>query len=139
MKPFQTIYRISYSDTDQMGYMHHSNYLKYYENSRWELLRNMGIPYSEIEDKGFILPVVDMAVKFIKPAFYDKEIFIETSISNLQGARIIFDYLSRNEKGDILNQARITVACVRKNTGRACIPPKMIRDVIDEYYCEKKA
>lgn len=128
----ETVFRVSYSDTDQMGFMHHSNYLKYYETARWELFRSIGIPYNEIEEEGVILPVINASVKFIKPAFYDQEIRIITMLKSNKGARIIFDNQAINETGDIINEAQITVAFVRKSTGKACFPPKRISDTFKE-------
>jgi len=131
MNSFETVYRVSYSDTDQMGFMHHSNYLKYYESARWELFRSIGIAYPEIENEGIILPVINASVKFIKPAFYDQEIMINTRIKSFKGARIVFEYQAINETGEILNEAQITVACVKKSTGKACFPPKNIKDALN--------
>ena len=68
----KTYFKVSYSDTDQMGFMHHSNYFRYYETARWELFRSLGIPYHEIEEEDVILPVINASAKFIKPAFYDQ-------------------------------------------------------------------
>ncbi len=130
MDIFQTTFKVSYSDTDQMGFMHHSNYLKYYETARWELFRSIGIPYPEIEKDGVILPVTNVILKFIKPAYYDNKIIINTSVKALSGAQIIFDYQVKNETGEILGEAEITVACTKKSTGKACIPPKKIRDTL---------
>ncbi|MFA5817857.1 MAG: thioesterase family protein [Bacteroidales bacterium] len=132
MNTFQTGYRVSYSDTDQMGFMHHSNYLKYYETARWELFRSIGIPYPEIEKDGIILPVIDASLKFIKPTYYDQKILINTKVKAQSGARIIFDYQAINEAGEIINEAHITVACVKKSTGKACIPSKKIKDALNE-------
>lgn len=75
-----TYFRVSYSDTDQMRFMHHSNYLRYYESARWELFRKLGIPYSELEKKDFILPVVSVSIKYLKPALYDQKIQITTTL-----------------------------------------------------------
>ena len=105
MDSFQTTYRISYSDTDQMGFMHHSNYLKYFETARWELFRSIGIPYPEIENDGIILPVIDASLKFIKPTYYDQKILINTKVIAQSGARICFDYQIINEAGEIMNEA----------------------------------
>jgi len=127
-------FRVSYSDTDQMGFMHHSNYFRYYETARWELFRSIGIPYNEIEKEDVILPVTDASVKFIKPALYDQEIKIITMIKSFKGARIIFDNQAVNEAGEIINEAQITVACVRKSTGKACSPPKRISDTLKELF-----
>jgi acyl-CoA thioester hydrolase len=128
----KTYFRVSYSDTDQMGFMHHSNYFRYYETARWELFRSLGIPYHEIEEEDVILPVINASAKFIKPAFYDQEIKINTRIKSHKGARITFDNQAINEAGEIINEAQITVACVRKSTGKACSPPKKISDTLKE-------
>jgi acyl-CoA thioester hydrolase len=132
MNSFETVHRVSYSDTDQMGFMHHSNYLKYYETARWELFRSIGVPYHEIEEEDVILPVINASVKFIKPAFYDQEITVSTMIKSFKGARITFNYQAKNETGEIINEAQITVACVRKSTGKACFPPKRISNTLKE-------
>jgi acyl-CoA thioester hydrolase len=115
-----------------MGFMHHSNYLKYYETARWELFRSIGIAYPEIENEGIILPVINASVKFIKPAFYDQEITINALIKSFKGARIVFEYQAMNETAEIINEAQITVACVKKSTGKACYPPKKISDALKD-------
>jgi acyl-CoA thioester hydrolase len=130
MNSFQTTYRVTYSDTDQMRFMHHSNYLKYFETARWELFRSIGIPYPEIEEDGIILPVINASVKFIKPAFYDQEIKIITMIKSFKGARIVFNSQALNETGEIINEAQITVACVKRSTGKACFPSKRISETL---------
>lgn len=129
----EILIRVAYSDTDQMGYMHHSNYLKYYENARWNLFRSIGMPYSELEEEGVILPVVEASLKFLKPAFYDQQVRIVTTLKSLKGARISFAYKATDEAGDILNEAFITVACVRKSSGKACLPPKRIIKILNDH------
>ena len=127
----KTYFRVSYSDTDQMGFMHHSNYFRYYETARWELFRSIGIPYPEIEEEDVILPVINASVKFLKPAFYDQKIRVDTMLKSLKGARIVLDYKAVNEDGEIINEAQITVACVSKKTGKACYPSKKMKDVLN--------
>ena len=134
MNSFQTTYRVSYSDTDQMGFMHHSNYFKCFETTRWELFRSIGIPYHEIEKEDIILPVINVTAKFIKPAVYDQEIRIITRLKSFKGARIMFEYQAMNEAGEIINEAQIAVACVRKSTGKACSPPKIIAITLRELF-----
>lgn len=129
---FQTHFRVSYSDTDQMGYMHHSYYLKYYETARWELFRDIGIPYAGLEKDGLILPVIDASLKYIRPAFYDQLLKITTILDAQKGARFIFRYRTENEAGEIINEARITVACVKKSTGKACMLPSKITGKLRE-------
>jgi acyl-CoA thioester hydrolase len=121
-----TYFRVAYSDTDQMGFMHHSNYLRHYESARWELFRKLGIPYSELEKDDLILPVVSASLKYLKPAFYDNKIKITTKLASFKGPRIVFEYQMIDENQEILNEARIIVGCVRKSTGKACFPPEKL-------------
>ena len=65
MKYFSKPFRVSYSDTDQMGFMHHSNYLKFFENARISWLRSLGISYKKMEDDGIIMPVVSSSLYHI--------------------------------------------------------------------------
>ena len=76
--------RVLYPDTDKMGYVHHSNYARYCEKARWELLRELGITYKEIEDSGIMLPVVGMSFKYLKPAVYDELLRIETELKEIK-------------------------------------------------------
>jgi len=128
----RTNFRVSYSDTDQMGFMHHSNYLKYYETARWELFRKLGIPYSGLEKEDIILPVVNVSLNFLKPALFDQRIEITTKLRSFKGARIVFDYQMINENQEILNEAQITVGCVKKSTGKACFPTVSMSNALNE-------
>ena len=62
--------RVNYYDTDQMGVVWHGNYLKYFEDAREEMLRSLGCPYQELERDGVIMPVVDVALRYLHPARY---------------------------------------------------------------------
>ena len=67
MKFFSQPFLIKYSDTDQMGIVHHSNYLKYFENARIAWLRDLGVSYKKIEEDGILMPVVSASLEFIIP------------------------------------------------------------------------
>ncbi len=133
-----TYFRVSYSDTDQMGFMHHSNYLRYYETARWELFRSLGLSYAGIEDEGIILPVTSASLKFIKPALYDQLIQVSVALGSLRGPLMVFNYQALNEKQEIINEAKITVAFVKKSTGKACHPTEKVLDVIKNLSADLK-
>ena len=118
--------RVKYSDTDQMGYMHHSNYVRYYENSRWELFRSLGISYKAIEKDNYLLPVTNMTFRFIKPVFYDELLTIETTLNEIKGARIFFSYKMYNTTGNLINEAEMVVAFIQKGNRQPCHPPNYI-------------
>lgn len=120
--------KVAYSDTDQMGYVHHNNYVKYYETARWELFERLGIPYKEVEEKGFMLPVTRMDLKFIKPAFYDEQLTIKTTLHKISGAKIFFRYKLFNEEGILVNKAEITLAFINSSTRQPSLAPEFIRE-----------
>lgn len=122
MQGFTSKIRVSYSDTDQMGFVHHSNYLKYYEAARWNLFRHWGIPYKEIEDAGVLLPVVGVRMQYMKPAFYDEELTIETKVISMKGAKLVLSYKAFNEAKELINAATVTLAFVNSRTRKPCKP-----------------
>ena len=126
MHPFTSTVRVNYSDTDQMGFVHHSNYLKYYEAARWNLFRHWGIPYKEIEEGGVLLPVVGVRMQYLKPAFYDEELTVETTIVGLKGAKLILSYKLFNEPGELINTATVTLAFVNSKTRKPCKPAAIV-------------
>lgn len=95
-----TTVRVTYRDTDQMGYVYYANHLVWFEIGRTEFVRRLGRPYREIEQAGIFLPVVSARVDYRAPARYDDLIEIRTKVSRLSHVGISFDYrLTRRESG----------------------------------------
>jgi acyl-CoA thioester hydrolase len=91
--PVTTQVRVRYAETDQMGIVYYANYLVWFEIGRVELLRSLGLAYSQLEiDHECILPVVEATCRYRSPARYDDEIFIETRPTLLRGSVIKFGY-----------------------------------------------
>jgi acyl-CoA thioester hydrolase len=91
--PVTTQVRVRYAETDQMGIVYYANYLVWFEIGRVELLRSLGLAYSQLEtDHQCILPVVEATCRYRSPARYDDEILIETRPSLLRGSVIKFAY-----------------------------------------------
>ena len=123
-------FRVLYPDTDQMGTMHHANYVKYYEAARWELFRNIGIPYQSIEEAGVMCPVIRMNFKFIKTTHYDELLTCKTSIKAIKGVRIWFTYKLYNEQNELINEAETELAFVGKTDWKPCPAPEFVLDAI---------
>jgi acyl-CoA thioester hydrolase len=91
--PVTTEVRVRYAETDQMGIVYYANYLVWFEIGRVELLRSLGLAYSQLEtDHQCILPVVEASCRYKSPARYDDRIVIETRPSMLRGSVIKFAY-----------------------------------------------
>jgi acyl-CoA thioester hydrolase len=85
--------RVRYAETDQMGIVYYANYLVWFELGRVELLRSLGLAYSQLEtEHECILPVVEATCRYRAPARYDDEILIETRPSMLRGSVLKFAY-----------------------------------------------
>lgn len=124
--------RVRYSDTDQMKYVYYGVYAKYLEVGRVELLRSIGTSYKQIEELGFGLPVVNLKIKYIKPAFYDDLLTIETTIKNNNNIKLIFKYKIYNEQDVLLNTAETTLVFVNLDTRKVCSPPNLIIDKLQK-------
>jgi acyl-CoA thioester hydrolase len=101
--PVTTQVRVRYAETDQMGIVYYANYLVWFEIGRVELLRSLGLAYSQLEtDHQCILPVVEATCRYRSPARYDDEILIETRPSMLRGSVIKFGYrlLRKGQEGE---------------------------------------
>ncbi|MEO5571205.1 MAG: thioesterase family protein [Bacteroidia bacterium] len=126
--------RVRYAETDRMGYAYYGNYATYFEVARVEALREMGMTYKEMEDEGIILPVLEYAIKFSKPAFYDDLLTIKTAINKMPGARIRFDYETFNEKNILLNMANTTLVFINKINNKPCAAPTYFTEHIKKYF-----
>ena len=91
--PVTTQVRVRYAETDQMGIVYYANYLVWFEIGRVELLRSLGLAYSQLEiDHQCILPVVEARCRYRSPARYDDQILIETRPALLRNSVIKFAY-----------------------------------------------
>lgn len=126
--------RVRYGETDRMGYAYYGNYAQYYEVGRVEALRKLGFSYREIEDKGILLPVVDFCIKYHKPAFYDDEITIVTSIIEMPGVRITFHYECFNAQKELLNTGHVTLVFINKEKNKPCAPPDWFINGIKKFF-----
>ncbi len=117
--------RVRYSETDAMGFLHHSNYLTYFEIGRTELFRNQGGSYRRMEELGLFFVVVKIEVRFRKPARYDDLLTLETEISRSTPARLEHSYrLLRN--GELLTEGHSVIACIDREGVVQRIPDDLI-------------
>ena len=94
--------RVRYKETDQMGIAHHANYIVWFEIGRTDLCRATGIPYNEIESRGFILVVTDIQCRYRIPYRYDDEVLIRTTVAELASRSVTFAYDLYDASGEVL-------------------------------------
>ncbi len=127
--------RVRYGETDQMGYAYYGVYAQYYEVGRVEAMRVLGFSYKDVEAKGILLPVVDFTINYKKPAYYDDEITIVTSIKELpRAARITFDYECYNQQKELLNTGQVTLVFIDKAKNKPCVAPDWFVNAAQKYF-----
>lgn len=104
--------RVRYAETDQMGVVYYGNYATYFEIGRVEALREMGASYRAMEEGGVMLPVLDLKVKYIRPAKYDDLLTIKVTVPEMPNTRITFLYEITNEEGTLLTVGETTLVFV---------------------------
>jgi len=92
MKINQIEIRVYYADTDHGNVVYYSNYLKWFEIGRTEILRQSGFDYNDFEKQGIIAPVVEVKCNYKEPAIYNDIIIIKTMIENIGNSSIKFNY-----------------------------------------------
>ena len=99
----RTVHRTLYADTDRSQVVYHSNYLRYFEFGRTSLMRDVAYPYREIEESGYVYPIIDLGITFYQSLYYDDLMYIHTRPVHLERVRLQFDYVITNaEKGNII-------------------------------------
>jgi acyl-CoA thioester hydrolase len=83
---------VRYAETDMMGIVYHANYLPWFEIGRTNLLKELGLPYRQLEADGYRLPVLEISAKYSRPALYDDALTIVTYLREKPLLRIRLDY-----------------------------------------------
>lgn len=128
MKPAvgETTLRVRYAETDQMGVVYHSNFIIWFEVGRVELLRQLGLEYSNMErEDDCHIAVVDVRVRYKAPARYDDQILVRTQLKNVRDSLLHFTYeVARATDGTLLAEGETTHLVVDRNMERKVLPEK---------------
>lgn len=124
--------RVRYAETDKMGYVYHGNYAQYFEVGRVEFLRHIGFSYKELEDSGVMMPLVEMNIKFKRPAQYDDLLTIKSSITDINEKRMFFKQQVYNDKGKMLTEGNIELAFIHSDTKRPIACPEELYSIFSK-------
>lgn len=116
--------RSRYAETDKMGYVYYGRYLEYFEVARTEMIRTVGMPYSELEEKGIMLPVVDAHIEYKAPIFYDELMHIEVHLFSVPTVKLETYYQIRTEREDEAHAVgKVTLCFMKEHNRRPCRAP----------------
>jgi acyl-CoA thioester hydrolase len=132
MKFFTTPYRVIYGDLDAMKIAYYGNYLRWFEIGRTELIRHLGLPYAEIEARGFLLPVSEAYCKYSKSARYDEILLIGTGLGFIRRASIRFEYRITDQENELIAKGYTVHACLDQD-GRLVRLPEAILTLLENW------
>jgi acyl-CoA thioester hydrolase len=131
----ETKIRVRYGETDQMNVVYHGNYADYFEVARAESIRQLGMTYKEIEASGVAMPVVELHIKFLRPAHYDDLLTVRTSLKEFpQSYRIEFHQEVHNESGKLLAAGRVVLYFMDTKKMVKSAMPKMLAEKLSAYF-----
>ncbi|MDX2286967.1 MAG: thioesterase family protein [Bacteroidia bacterium] len=130
MIAFETQVRVRYGETDRMGYVYYGKYAEYFEVGRAELVRHLGIPYKYVEDRGILMPVAELDIRYKRPAYYDDLLTIRTSVPELPRSSFPTAYEIRNEAGELIVTGFVRLAFIDKARMAPVRVPAFVLDAI---------
>jgi acyl-CoA thioester hydrolase len=125
---YATRTRVRYAETDKMGIVYYANYLLYFELVRTELLRSCGFSYADLEERGFMLPVLEVKNTYRAPAFYDDVLYIHARYENIISPTIKLTYRIVKEDSTLVAEGHSIHGFIKADTRRPTRPPKFFFD-----------
>jgi len=127
--------RVRYAETDKMGYLYYGHYAKYYEIGRVEMLRSLGISYQLMEDEyKVMLPVMSLQSRFVRPAYYDELLNIQTTLRHLPENTITFHVEIFNPKNKLVNGGSVKLCFVDMATNKTVAAPDFLMEKLMPYF-----
>lgn len=124
-------FRVRYTETDQMGFAHHSHYLNYFEMARIEWFNSIGFSYAGLERQGIVMPVVSANINYKSPAYFDELLRIKLSIIQFPKATIEINYTIINESDREIAYGSTTLAFLNNETKRPIRCPQILLEIIE--------
>ena len=125
--------RSRYGETDQMGYVYYGRYLEYFEVARTEMIRDLGVPYSRLEQDGVMLPVIYSQIEYKAPVFYDEEMQIEVLVFDKPLVRLETYYKITTYRRDLPHIfGQVNLCFTNKETRRPCKAPSYFLALMDK-------
>lgn len=124
---------VRYYETDQMGIVHHSNYVRYFECGRTALLKEVGLPIEKIEEAGVMLPVVSVEAKYKVPARLGDTLKVVTMVNEVPRAKLVIRNEIYNSAGELVCLGGVTLGFIDAMTRRPVRCPEMLVKLFEQY------
>ncbi len=127
--------RVRYGETDQMGFLYYGHYPSYYEVGRAELMRHVGFTYRDLEaDYGIMMPVLSMQIRYVRPALYDEELTLVTTLKKMPAQSMSFYTEIFNEQGELLNGGTVRLGFIKSDKSGSIECPDVLKEKLKPYF-----
>lgn len=116
MIPYE--HKAQYYETDQMGIVHHSNYIRWFESARMDLMKQLGITYKSMEEAGIISPVLGVTCEYKSMVHFDDEVLIEAKIASYNGIKLSISYTVTDKSSGELRTVGSSSHCFLSREGK---------------------
>ncbi|MFO7370990.1 MAG: thioesterase family protein [Bacteroidales bacterium] len=130
----ETKIRVRYGETDRMGYMYYGHYPEYFEVSRTDMIRSLGLSYRDIEDMGIIMPVRSLHIDYKNPARYDELLVVKSILNKFPEIKLDIDYEIYNEQNQLVCTGNTVLAFVDAKTRRPKRAPEFFLEKVRKYF-----
>lgn len=129
--------RIRYAETDQMNVVYYGNYAQYFEVGRAECIRELGLSYKTMEERGILMPVISLQIQYLRPARYDDLITIKTQLRQLpEKYEITFHHEVFNERKKLLTTGQVTLVFMDIAANKRTRMPDYLRATLAPYFTD---
>lgn len=109
---------VRYAETDAMQVVYHGQYLVWFELGRTQLMEDLGFRYADMEEEGYLAPVLDVQISYRKPFRYGEKAWVYTWIQEYNGVRTVYGYEIKNRDGDVCVTGTTSHTLVKKESFR---------------------
>jgi acyl-CoA thioester hydrolase len=126
---------VRYYETDLMGIVHHSNYIRYFECGRSDMMAKLGVPVDLMESEQHIMfPIVSIDVHYKAPVKFGEKIKVVTTLTKWPLAKFIDDQRVYNQKGELMCYATVVIGVINSVTRKPTRVPKVVLEKLAAYY-----
>ena len=129
----ETYFPVRYYETDQMGIVHHSNYIRYFECARNNMMREFGYPIEKCEEDGVTIPIVSVSCRYKRPAKMGDDLRVVAMVEEVPLAKLRIKQAVYNQDNVLCVEGEVVLGVLNKATGRPTRCPVKLLEAINNH------
>ncbi len=125
---------VRYYETDLMGIVHHSNYIRYFECGRNQALIDLGMPMTKVEEMGIMMPVIKVSCEYKLPARHGDKLRVVSTVKEMPRAKITIDTVIQNTDNQVVCTGSVTLGFIHSGSRRPTRAPEFLTTLFQQYF-----